>query len=112
LAERRLPAAEEHLARAHTLVPGESLFAERRRLLREAIRLREPVTWRLSLHNLQRDLGVMCVTAQCRCSSHYEIARCQGLTESGFAQRSVVQNIEIYTVAPYRPYPPSGKWTN
>jgi hypothetical protein len=111
LAKRHLPAAEEHLARAHTLMPDHPLFVERLRLLGEAIRLRHSVAWRTSLHNLQRDLGVMCVAAACRCSTHYEIARCQGLTEVSFDQHAVAQTIDIYTVSPYRPYSHRGKWT-
>jgi len=112
LAERRLADAQEHLARAHALMPGDWLLAERLRLLRNALRLTERTAWRLSLHELQRKLGAMCVASQCKCVNHYEIARCQGLTEAGFQQRAVAQGIEIYTIAPYRPYSHDGKWTS
>src|SRR5207249_2613388 len=98
--------------RAHGLMPTDQLLAERLRLLRESIRLRDRIAWRLSLHNFQRELGAMCLAPKCKCHSHYEVGRCQGVTEAGFQQHALVQNINIYTVAPYRPYSRRGRWTN
>lgn len=111
LALQDLNGSIKFLKQAQICDPQNQLFLARIDLLRAAIRSRDTVQWRLSLHKLQRDLRLLCNKGDCRCQSHFQIATCKGLIDGDFAFRRVARDLVIYTLGAYHARSYRGGWT-
>ena len=112
LSQQHIEQATKSIRSAHQLHPENALFIERLHLLERTVDQRTEVAWRMSMHEMQRRLGAVCVKRVCTCKSHYKIARCLGLIESGFPCKDNVRGNLVYSLGPYRPYSGAGKWSN
>lgn len=96
---------------AHQLEPHNSVYVERSRLLEGAVALDEAFSTKMTLLDMQRELGLVCVRSPCQCHTLFRIASCRGAIDSSFPQRRSIGGIVTYTVGPYYAHFPHGKWT-
>jgi predicted amidophosphoribosyltransferase len=97
---------------AHNLEPQSSFYIERLALLQKALERRIAFDNKMTLMDMQRGLGLVCVRKTCQCDTLFLIAKCRGAIEEGFHQERMVGNVPVYTVGPYYAHVPHGKWTH
>jgi predicted amidophosphoribosyltransferase len=110
LQQVNLDGAVRRFSIAHCLDPKNWLYTERLRLARSAPR-RDSLAWKLSLHDLQRDCGLLCKRSVCTCTTHFQILCCQKGIGTGFDHRTELSGVPVNTVGAYHAYTKSTRWT-
>lgn len=97
---------------SHRLEPHNLAYAERLRLLKDAVEFDQRFRANMTLLDMKREMHLACIKPVCRCDTLFQAVECRSAIEPGFRHARRIGDLAVYTVGPYHARCIRGMWTH